>query len=110
MSNNPGGSNQFGSYQIQPPFGDVKRQTELTRSAPMSGAPVAGRALGAPRAASRATQTRKGAVAAQTPLTGNVTPPPLPPPSVATLWQRIAAIPGISPLAQEYADAARGTA
>lgn len=47
-NNNPGGTNQFGNYTIQPGYGDVKRQTELLRESPMSGSPLAAQALNAP--------------------------------------------------------------
>ena len=102
---NPGGGNQFGNYQIQAPYGDVKKQTELIREAPMSGAPTSGRALGAARSAQK--QAIRGQ---QQPQAAPVGPPPGPQaapvsPQAFTLaaWQQISQIPGASPLVQEYA-------
>jgi len=95
---NPGGGNQFGNYTLQPPYGDVKRQTELLREAPISGAPLPGRALNAPRRAQKqATRQAKPA------------PPPEPPQAQPTApmvgqppinLREIASIPGASPLVQ----------
>ena len=98
---NPGGGNQFGSYQLQPQYGDVKKLTQLTKAAPISGAPQAAQALGAPKRAQRATQ-RKAKPAPPVPP-AQTQPEPVAP-SLAATWQQIAQIPGISPLAQEYAN------
>ena len=95
---NPGGGNQFGNYTLQPQYGDVKKQTQLTREAPISGSPFAQQALGAPRRA----QKRAAGVGSPTPgpapevLAAPVTP-------TAGLWQQIAAAPGASPLVISYA-------
>ncbi len=109
MSNNPGGANQFGNYTLQPAYGDVKRQTELIREAPMSGAPVAGRALASPRSAQRATQRPSAAVAPDAPQ--QQAAPPLEPVTyqaqLAATWQQIAATPGASPLVLQIAQAAQ---
>lgn len=113
--NNPGGSNQMGSFQIQPAYGEVKRETELTREAPMSGAAVATDAVQAPRRAGlRAKMGRPapgGVVArpggdapppgASSPQTA--TPPISPEAQAAQVWQAIAQTPGASPLVQQYA-------
>lgn len=102
---NVGGSNQFGNYTLQPQYGDVKKLTQLTKAAPISGAPVSALALNEPKRAQRSTQRRQKQA------------PPVPPaqaqpepqaPSAAATWQQIAAIPGISPLAQAFANAALG--
>lgn len=105
---NPGGANQLGGYQIQPGYGDVKRQTELIREAPMSGAPTSGRALGAARSdQKRAVRGNPQATPAQP---GQPAPaPPMPPAQISPqqfafqAWQQIAQIPGASPLVQQYA-------
>jgi hypothetical protein len=34
---NPGGANAFGGFELQTPYGDVKKQTQLNREAPISG-------------------------------------------------------------------------
>jgi len=88
---NEGGGNQFGSYELQPGYGDVTRMTRLTKAAPMSGAPVAAQALNTPRRSQKSTQ---GGGAQEQPA-------PLPNPEQATMppdrvYQQIAAIPGAS--------------
>ncbi len=89
---NPGGGNQFGNYQLQPAYGDVKKQTALTRAAPISGSPFS--ALEAPRRAQRSAsrpqaQPQQGAPA-----------PPQPEPQVAAdaVYRQIAQIPQVTPV------------
>ena len=88
---NPGGSNQFGNYTIQPAYGDVKRQTQLTREAPISGAPYAAQALNTPR------RSQRGAGRTQTPVQAEPAMPPeqaqIP---VQQVYQAIADLPGAS--------------
>lgn len=109
---NPGGGNQFGNFTLQPAYGDVKKQTELTREAPVSGAPVAGRALNAPRRGERqamrgpSQQQPQPGVQQQAPPTPEIAPQAW----QAQSWQQIAAIPGASPLVQQYAQRAQQSA
>ena len=92
---NTGGGNQFGNFQLQPAYGDVAKQSQLTRSAPMSGAPVP--ALNAPRRAQRQTQKprRQPVAAAQE---AQQPPPTVPPPAPQVIYQQIAQIPGVTPM------------
>jgi hypothetical protein len=88
---NPGGGNQFGSYQIQPAYGDVKKQTQLTKAAPISGAPYAAQALNTPRRSQRSAGRASRGVAQ------NVAPPQdAPRLPVQQVYQQIAALPGAS--------------
>ena len=94
---NPGGSNQFGNYTIQPQYGDVAKQSQLARSAPMSGAPMVKPLLGAPKRLQR--RAAKGR-----PPEANPAPPPVavaqPQGPTPNTFQTIAQIPGASPLVQ----------
>ena len=95
---NPGGGNQFGNYTLQPQYGDVKKQTQLTREAPISGSPFAAQALNAPRRQQKqATAPRQSAPPEAPPVLASPTP---------GLWQQIAATPGASPLVISYASRA----
>ena len=93
---NPSGQNQFGSYTQRPTQGDVKRQAELTRAAPMSGAPVVGSEMNTPRRskqqATRGTQQQAAAPppAQAAPVQAQQATPFL----VAQRWAQIAAQPG----------------
>ncbi len=102
---NPSGSNQF---QPEPAYGAVQRMTQLTREAPISGAPVAAHALDTPRRGRRqAARGGQGQPEVQAP------PPVPPPPPVgpqqiqAQVWQQVAADPGASPLVKMYAQRAQ---
>lgn len=111
--NNLGGANQFGGFELQPGYGDVKKQTALTREAPMSGSPIAAHAIDQPKQAGRAGRAgRQGTVAPrQSAATGAAGPaagpspvaPPTPEAQAAQVWQAIAQTPGASPLVQQYA-------
>lgn len=110
QGNNPGGNNQFQGFGLEAPYGQASKNTELLRSAPMSGAPVAGRALGTPerqRSARRraaAGSRRSGSQPTTTVL------PTLPIPyekQIALMWQQAAAIPGASDLVKEIASNAQ---
>lgn len=94
---NPGGGNQFGNYTLQPGYGDVKKQTQLTKSAPISGSPFAAQALNTPRRAKQAA-TRKPQAPPPAPLPGTAPQPQGQPPSV---YRAIAGIPGLSPVLQQ---------
>lgn len=95
---NKGGANQFGGFELQQPYGDVKRQTQLTKEAPISGAPLDAMALNAPRrAGQQATrparpQAPQGAQPTAQPMAAPTQPNP------ASLFHEIAQIPGASNL------------
>jgi hypothetical protein len=103
---NPGGANSFGGFELQTPYGDVKKQTQLNREAPISGSPLAAQAINAPRRAQKSA-TRPG----QQPTGGGGSGPPTvaPPPDAQNAqftsqsWQEIAAVPGASDLVKTYA-------
>ena len=88
---NPGGGNQFGNFELQPKYGDVKKQSQLLKAAPISGAPTA---INAPRRDQKAAQRRPQPQAAEQ------APPPMqpPPPAPQVLYQQIAQIPGVTPM------------
>lgn len=98
MANNPGGTNQIGPASTNPAYGDIKRQTELTREAPISGAALSGRALNTPRRGAQQAKrggTRPAPIAAPPQA---ATPPAQPNPSA--YFHAISQIPGASPLVQ----------
>lgn len=107
---NPDGKNQGPDLT---PYGDVKKQTQLTRAAPMSGAPFAGSAVNAARRAQhRAVAGGQVAPAGVTgpapaPLPGQLPPAPDPQAqqaaSRAMVWSDLAATPGASDLVKAYA-------
>lgn len=108
---NEGGANQFQGFGGgESLYGDIGKQMELTREAPMSGAPVAGRAVGAPErqrsARRRAAAGRSAARPAQPSPTGQQQVPTLPIPyeqQIAMIWQQLASRPGASSLIQDIA-------
>ena len=108
MGNNPNGINQLGSDRV--PYGDAKRMMELQSEAPMSGAPLAGPAINAPRSVRRhpasaaAPTSTAPVVPTQPPGPAQITPQAF----AAQAWQQVAAIPGASPLVQQYAARAAG--
>ena len=91
---NPQGANPV--HVPEPPYGAVKKQADLARSAPMSGVP----ALTAPdRAKARAVRPPK-------PRSQPATPTGSPPPyeaELAGIWAQIAAQPGASDLVLKIA-------
>lgn len=89
---NPGGGNQFGSYELQPKYGDVSRFTQLTKEAPVSGAPRAAQALNAPRRSQRSA-ARGQQAGAQAPPQVPQGAPQIPP---EKLYAAIAEQPGAS--------------
>jgi len=114
---NPDGKNSAADLK---PYGDVKRQTQLTQAAPMSGAPFAGSAVNAARRAQR--QAAAGRTGKPAPAgAGSVPLPAAPPPQAlpetspglgqvaqrAMIWQDLANTPGASPLVQAYAEQAQ---
>jgi len=108
---NPGGHNQFQGFGTVAPYGDQARQFELTREAPMSGAPVAGRAIGTPerqRSARRRAAAGGGGSGAGQPTTTVLPQLPLPyEKQIAMIWQQVASIPGASDLVQQIASDAQ---
>lgn len=106
---NEDGKNQFGGFHPEKPHGAVKRLQQLTKAAPMSGAPVS--ALNAPRRLQRqATRPEAPAPTAETPALAS--PPQELPRSVilADVWAALAAQDGASLLVREYATRARKAA
>ena len=110
MANNPGGNNQFfQGFGAESPYGDQKRQFELTREAPLSGAPVSGRAIGTPeRQRSQRRRAASGGGSKQQGPTTTVLPqlPIAYEQQQAMIWQQAAAIPGASDLIHQIADSA----
>ncbi len=113
---NPNGSNQhFQGFGEVTPYGDGKRQFELTKSAPMSGAPVAGRALGTPERQRSARRRQAQGGGRQPAGAGPITTvlPQLPIPyekQIAMIWQQVAAIPGASDTVKQIAQDASAAA
>ena len=113
---NESGVNQFQGFGLEAPYGDQKKDFELLRSAPLSGAPVSGRALGTPErqrsARRRAAAGRpQAAQAAQAPTTTVLPQLPIPyPKQVALIWQQVAAIPGASDTVKQIAQDAQAAA
>jgi hypothetical protein len=108
---NPDGKNQWGGFSNEAAYGAKKRLQELSKSAPISGAPVAASALNAPR------RSQKQAVegAAPGPVAAPATMPlPAAPPeepvaqTSAQIWAELAAHPEASDLVKEYAARAQG--
>jgi hypothetical protein len=102
VANNPAGINQLGSH----PYGAIRRATELTREAPMSGAPVATHATEAPRRAGK--RAKRGAPVAAPPaaLVGApVGPEPSPQAQLAVIYSVWAAEPDASDLVRQLAKA-----
>lgn len=114
---NPNGSNQhFQGFGDVTPYGDGKRQFELTREAPLSGAPVSGRAIGSPerqRSARRRAAAGGGASRGQSQGPTTTVLPQLPIPyekQIAMIWQQVAAIPGASDTVKQIAQDAQAAA
>ncbi len=94
-NNNPGGSNAFGNYTLQKPYGDVQKQTQLTREAPISGSPFS--ALEEPRRAGRAAKQQPQAQTAPAQEPGQM-PPPEPQVDLSAVYRQIAQIPEVTPM------------
>ncbi len=95
-NNNVQGSNQFGNYQLQPAYGDVKKQTQLTREAPISGSPFS--ALEAPRRAGRAAKQPPQAQTAPAQEQPGQEPSPEPQVDLSAVYRQIADIPQVTPM------------
>ena len=109
---NPGGNNQFDHFEREAIYGDVKKSQQLTREAPMSGAPIS--ALNTPRRLQKQ-QVKQGKAVRQnpqpdaqpeTPMPPVTTTPPYPQYLAQTMGE-IAAVPGASPLVQFLAQKAQ---
>lgn len=105
---NEDGKNQFGGFHQEKPHGAVKQLEQLTRAAPMSGAPVS--ALNAPRRLQRQATRPEPTPAPEAPALA--APPQELPRSVilADVWAALAAQDGASLLVREYATRARKAA
>jgi len=98
MSPNPSGSNQF--HQPEPKYGYIKKKAELTKAAPMSGAPTP--AVTTPQRAQAQAVSGGRRKPSNAKKAASGTPPPYHQELAAT-WAQIAATPGASPLVQEIA-------
>ena len=109
VPNNPSGANSWEGFGTEEPYGQKTREASLGQAAPLAGAAVASGPIAAPKRAAR--QARRGATA-QPASVAPAAPQPMNPPVIsadaqlAQRWQAIAAIPGSSPLVQEYAQLA----
>lgn len=112
-NNNPGGKNSpvaFDRFTRTIPYGEKKVQGDLQRTVPLAGQDPVASALNAPRAAQRAA-TRPASRTQGAPTDAEPLPPhpePVAPPSPGQVWADLTAVPGISPLAFEYARRAGG--
>lgn len=104
--NNPTGNNQIGpgnTFERQRPYGAGVRMDNLTKSAPMSGAPISATPLNTPqrsqRRAVRPPQPRSGPAGVLGAL------PPVET-EVASIFSEIASMPGAPPILQKYAERA----
>lgn len=111
QGNNPGGNNQFQGFGLEAPYGQGTKNTELLREAPMSGSPVAGRAIGTPeRQRSQRRRAARGTRPGSPPQPTTTVLPQLPIPyekQIALMWQQAAAIPGASDLVKQVAQNAQ---
>lgn len=105
MSPNPSGANGI----TPPAYGDVKKQLQLSKQAPLSGAPIATAATEAPRRAQRKSQRDKRPAPPTQQELGEASVQPQQTPSydaqLAAKFTEIAGRPGAQgfPLIQEYA-------
>jgi hypothetical protein len=109
--NNPAGHNQYQKYD--PPYGDIEKQTALTKEAPISGAPFSNPALNLPGRSQDAAQrplapSSATRAAPATPAPGASAARPGAGLSLAQAWQAIASVPGASSLVQQFAARAAG--
>jgi hypothetical protein len=117
MVNNPSGTNSWTPWEPEAQYGDATRWARLERAAPIPGKPLASGPINAPQTAQRRAVRgiRPVIPVPAVPVPVAVPPPveaplflPRPPswPDAASVWARLAEIPGISPLAAAYAHAA----
>jgi hypothetical protein len=105
VPNNPGGANGWDGFGTEEPYGQKTQDSRLQQGAPLAGAKLAAGPIAAPRRAGRQTQRGTPIPAAAPVEASAVVPPPAvsPDAQLAQRWQAIAAVPGASPLVQEYA-------
>ena len=102
VPNNPSGANSWEGFGTEEPYGQATHDAQLAQASPMAGAALASGPIQSAKRAGR--QAQRGAPAAS-----QASPEPLPAPTpspeaqLAQYWQAIAAIPGASPLVQQYA-------
>lgn len=109
---NPSGTNSpvsWDKFSRTIPYGEKKVQGDLQRTVPLAGQSAAATPLNLPRQAGRAakraaTAPLRAQAAAPQPATEPSTPEP--PPSVAQTWAMLTRLPGVSPLAFDYAERA----
>lgn len=97
-NNNPNGVNSFDQFAAEPPYGEATQQANLAGGAPLAGAPIASGPISAPKRAQQAA-SRPAATATQA-VPETIAPPA---PSLAEAWAGIASLPGVTPLAADYA-------
>jgi len=102
VPNNPSGANNWQGMGTEEPYGQATHDAQLQRAAPVAGAALAAGPIGAAKRAGRKAQ-RGAPVAAQAPPVVAPAPEPSYGAQLAQYWQGIAAIPGASPLVQQYA-------
>jgi hypothetical protein len=117
IPNNPDGVNSWSGWASEPQYGEATRWAREESAAPVAGKPLASGAIRAPeRAQRRAVRGIRPAISvAAVPAPVAVPPPVEAPvflpqrpswPDAASVWARLAKIPGITPLAAAYAQAA----
>ena len=97
-NNNPGGENGYLAYGQESAYGAQKRLEESTKAAPVAQPGVA-----APKRAQRRAVSGKAQVPWEPPVVQQLAQAPAAPENV---WAEVALIPGISPLASEWANGA----
>lgn len=105
---NPSGANQFAS---QPAYGDVKKLQNLTKAAPLAGAPTT--SIGAPKRSQRkATKGRRSSAPAPLPMAME-TSAPVPQVSyqaeLREVYNRLLELEPDNPLLQYYAEKAQSS-
>lgn len=107
VPNNPSGANNWQGMGDEEPYGQKTKDATLARGAPLAGARIAAGPIAAPkrsgRAAQRGTPVRPPETASGPPVAPEAPLQMSPEAQLAQRWQAIAAIPGASPLVQEYA-------
>ena len=105
---NQTGANQTSPFTVTAPYGDIKRQSQLSKESPISGSPFAAHAMETARRDKK--QATRGSSPVPQPLPAGPQAPVQPSNQfqVSTAWQNIAAVPGASPLVQEMARRANG--
>lgn len=99
---NPNGSNQFDKFAAERKYGDVKKMQQLTKAAPMSGAPTP--AVSAPEKAQY-----KAVHAPKKPAKPKVSSKGTPeyPVELAAKWAQVAQMPGVNEIVRRMAQRAQ---